>query len=353
MELIRNHLLNLQIENESDIGVCRRKTVSLSKQLGFDEVKTGEVAILVTEMVTNVIKHGGGEGRILVCEVKSGQRDKGIEIWCCDMGNGIPDLELAMSDGFTNKGTLGIGLGSIRRFSDELEINPVFLRTTGDPRLSGLEAYPNCMRALKWLPARQWQGTNRSLLVGAASRSKPGENLNGDCYTINHMSPEKTLAAVIDGLGHGKEAHLASQLVREQLALHSSLPVNLLLEKTHLSTRGTRGAVIGLAVIDTGMNKLTFSGIGNIEGFILTANGKKNLISFGGILGHKIRTPRLFEFDFHPGDMLFLFSDGITGRWNIDDLDLENHPQQIAEYIINNHARQNDDATILIVGHRK
>ena len=46
MELIREQKLTLLIENESDIGICRRKSVSLAKQIGFDDVKSGEIAII-------------------------------------------------------------------------------------------------------------------------------------------------------------------------------------------------------------------------------------------------------------------------------------------------------------------
>lgn len=346
MELVRKHILNLQIDNESDVGVCRRKSVGLAKQMGFDEVKTGEVAILVTELVTNVLKHGGGIGKILVCELENESSQKAIEVWCCDKGNGFPDLEKAITDGYTESTTLGIGLGSIRRFSDEFEINPKSLSD-----LNGLELYSHCIRSVKWLPSKKYFGSNSILDIGAVSIAKPGEKLNGDCFVIHHISATKTIVAVIDGLGHGKNAHIASQLAKEQIVLKPNLPVDALLKHIHNSIRGTRGAVIGIAGLDTENNKISFTGIGNIEGFLLTSEGKKNLLSFGGIIGHNMRTPRVFTFDFHPSDILCLYSDGITTRWNTDDINWREHPQSNAEYIYNNYSRQNDDATILILRH--
>lgn len=68
-------------------------------------------------------------------------------------------------------------------------------------------------------------------------------------------------------------------------------------------------------------------------------------------MGHNMRTPRVFEFPFNPGDFVCLYSDGITSRWKPEELDWSLHPQQIAEYILNNYARKNDDATVLIIGH--
>jgi len=50
MEVTRNHILGLPIDNDSDIGICRRKAVALATQIGFDKVKTGEIAILISEL---------------------------------------------------------------------------------------------------------------------------------------------------------------------------------------------------------------------------------------------------------------------------------------------------------------
>ncbi len=351
MEITREHILILEIENESDVGICRRKAVSLARQLGFDDVKSGEIAILVSELITNVLKHGGGRGRIMICHLTDQDFRKAIEVWCCDKGNGIPEPEKAMLDGFSEKSTLGIGLGTIRRFSDIMEINPEKLPSVNGNDFSGSGNYQNCVRIVKWVPDNKWFGTNRSLITGAVSRPKPGETLNGDSYLICHNSPSRSLAAVIDGLGHGKEAHLASSLAKEQILLKSELPVDALMKYVHQAIKGTRGAVIGIIHIDTEACKIAFTGIGNIEGFLITPTGKKNLLSFGGIVGHNIRTPRVFEFPFQPGDSICMYTDGINSRWRIDDINWSNPPQQNAELLINNHSRLNDDATILIIRH--
>lgn len=349
MEINRNQILTLLIEHESDVGICRRKSVSLAKQLGFNDVKTGEIAILVTELVTNVLKHGGRKGKILVYEAKSDDGLKAIEVWCCDAGPGIPDVEQALKDGFSNKVSLGIGLGTIRRFSDIFEINPKDTPFSNNDAINGLENYSNCIRALKWVPSKKWLGTNRAVSIGAASRPKPGENLNGDCYAVNHISSEKTIAAVFDGLGHGKEAHIASQLAKEQILLKADQPIDILLKHVNAAIRGTRGAVAGLVHVDTNLNKVRYCGIGNIEGFVYSDKEKKNLLSYGGIIGHNMRTPRIFEFDFKPGDFLCLSSDGITSRWRSEDINWQEHPQKNAEFIMSNFSRNNDDATILIM----
>lgn len=347
MKVKREQVQILSIDSDSDIGVCRRKAVALAGKMGFDEVKTGEIAILMSELGTNVLKHGGGRGRICISELTDENNRRAIEIFCCDTGKGIPDFDQAISDGFTDKFSLGIGLGSIRRFSDIFE--SVSTRDSNSPLAEFSSLFNHCLRCVKWVPELNWRSSNRKLIVGAASVCKPGETLNGDSYVIAHPGPDRTLAAVIDGLGHGKEAHLASTLLKEQVLLKSELPLSDLMNYLHQSARGTRGAVIGLTFIDTHRSILQFAGIGNIEGFVLTKEGKKSLISFGGILGHHIRSPRMFEYPFNKGDVVCLYSDGLTTRWNPDDIDWTEHPQQIAEKLLTHYSRLNDDTTVLVI----
>ena len=341
-------MMLLDIDSNADVGVCRRKAVKLATHIGFDAIKSGEVAILVSELATNVLKHGGGKGKLLMCKMQDAYNRRALEIWCCDSGIGIPDFNLALDDGFTNKNTLGIGMGTIRRFTDVFEkCSENGLTLNGTELISS--QYKHCLHIVKWLPEPLWKGVNRQLLLGAASRPKPGELLNGDSYLTVHLSATKTLAAVIDGLGHGKEAHLAATILKEQILLKSDMPLNELIQYLHNSVRGTRGAVIGLVLINTDANTLQFVGIGNIEGFVRSVSDKKSLISYGGILGHNMRTPRFFEFKFDVGDSLCMYSDGLNSRWNISDIDWKEHPQKNAEYLIQNYSRMNDDATILII----
>ncbi len=351
MEVIRNHVISFPIDNESDIGICRRKGVNLANKMGFDKVKSGEIAILISELGTNVLKHGGGKGKIVISQYENGGDNKAIEIWCCDSGNGIIDYHKSLTDGISNTKTLGIGLGTISRFSDKIEIDPEISTEFSQNFFSDKSDFSHCIRLLKWIPSKNRICVNKNLISGAASRCHPGESLNGDAYLVNHVNHDLTIVAVIDGLGHGADANKASAIAKEQILQNSELPLDNLMKQVHNSLRGTRGTTLGLAKINTETNKLLFSGIGNIESFIISREGKKNLLSFGGIMGHNMRTPRVFEFDFNPGDSLCMYSDGITTRWRHDDVTWSDPPQKNAEHILNKYSRINDDATILIISY--
>lgn len=349
MGVKRDHIQSIQIDHASDVGVCRRKASSFAKKLGFADVKMGEIAIIVSEMVSNVVKHANAKGHFVMCRVQDDHDHIGLETWCCDEGDGIANPSRVMQDGVSNKNTLGLGMGSIRRLSDEFEINPEKPDQLKYEVFSSIRTFNTCLRSRKWLPNLQWTGSSKHLELGASSRPKPGETLNGDSYAITHLSATRTLVSVIDGLGHGKEAHLASSLAKEQILLRQDSPVDVLIKQIHSALKGTRGATVALALIDSEKKTIRFTGIGNIETWVFSEIGKKGLLSYGGIIGHNMRTPKIFDVDFSPGDTLCMFSDGISTRWNCDDIEMKANTQSVAESIMNKFSKINDDASILVV----
>ena len=349
MDFVRDSLYTTSIQGDPDVGECRRKAVRLAKELGFPDLQAGEIAIVITELLTNVIRHGGEEGYCAICAFRDQENRKGLEIWCYDNGRGISRIVEALRDGYSSKGSLGIGLGSIRRLSDELNLSPkwppeILASLNLDDSAAGTLI---CSR--KWVPKKQAVVINGDVASGVASRPKPGEIFNGDAHIIAHLSEASTLAVVIDGLGHGKEAHLASHLAKESILSSPDLPLDGLLENAHAFIRGTRGATVGIARMDTASEQVSFSGIGNIEAHVISGGKRHYLLSLGGIVGHTMRTPRVFEQSFNAGNTLVLFSDGITSAWQHEFTNWQQHPQQIAEEILQTYSRESDDATILII----
>jgi len=349
MDLTRDQVHKFHVRDYSDVGACRRKAVHFAKQLGFDEVKLGEVAILTSEMISNIVLHSDASGYFFICRVQSEPELQGIEMWSCDYGKGIPDVDQAVKDGVSENPSLGIGLGSIKRLSDEFAINPDTYPSFIGSDNPGQDQVGTLIYSRKWLSKIRWVGTNKNLELGAASRPFPGEQYNGDEYAVVHLSPEETLIAVIDGLGHGEDAHKASLLAKERILGHPYLALEDLMQQVHISLRGTRGATIGLARIDTQSEKVSFLGVGNIEGRIFGEDSTQSLISLGGIVGHKMRTPQLLECEFTSDNVLVLHSDGLKSGWQNTTIACQQNLQKIAEELLSSYARNSDDATILIV----
>jgi len=76
-----------------------------------------------SELARNVLVHGGG-GTVLIEVLNDGLR-KGLKLAFQDEGPGIPDVSLAMRDGYTTGGGLGLGLSGAKRLSTDFEIESV------------------------------------------------------------------------------------------------------------------------------------------------------------------------------------------------------------------------------------
>lgn len=185
----------------------------------------------------------------------------------------------------------------------------------------------------KWLSQPGASMKKKHIEIGAASRPKPGERINGDCFLIHHLSRTETLTAVVDGLGHGIEANEASRLAVKSIKAKAYLPLPEIIRYTHETLLGTRGATIGAALIQTDSNKISFVGMGNIEARVVTSQKKHALISLRGIVGLKIRTPRIYDYIYEADNFLVLYSDGINSGWQNNYENWDKHPQQIAEDI--------------------
>src|SRR5438067_1506354 len=109
------------IAHASDVAVARRAAQKLAEELGFDEVRAGRVALVVTEAATNILKHAG-EGTLYVMRARSGVEMAGVDVLAVDNGPGIADLSFSIQDGVSSAGTAGNGLGTLRRQADEFDV---------------------------------------------------------------------------------------------------------------------------------------------------------------------------------------------------------------------------------------
>lgn len=95
---------------------------SLTEQIGFCQTDQFLAATAASELGTNIIRYAGG-GEMVVRAIERGAR-KGIEITATDQGPGIGDIDMAMQEGYsTLKGSLGMGLPTVKRLADEFQID--------------------------------------------------------------------------------------------------------------------------------------------------------------------------------------------------------------------------------------
>ncbi len=336
MEAVLNRLGKQEafhIGESSEIASARRAGNTLARNLGFDETRAGQLAIVITEAATNIVKHAR-EGEILLRSIEV-DGATGIEVLAIDRGPGMSNVALRMEDGNSTVGTYGVGLGAIGRLAAEFDIYSI-------------EGQGTVLRMALWkgangAPSSGWD-------VGAVCLPVAGETICGDALDFG-ITKHGITVAMADGLGHGPDAAAASEPAVVLASAQPSLTPAQLLNLAHNALRGTRGAAMAVASINTRTNQLLFAGVGNIAGCVFDAASRRHLMSHNGIVGSNLRKAQEFEHPWQSSAILILHSDGLGTRWDLTAYTglASRHPSVIAAVLYRDFARQRDDATVLVV----
>lgn len=111
---------SVPVRSENDVVTSRQFVRKLAQQLGFSLVDQTKMVTAASELSRNVLVYGGG-GDMQWRLRQDGMR-AGLTLSFVDQGPGIPDIELAMRDGFTTGGSLGKGLPGSKRLVNEFEL---------------------------------------------------------------------------------------------------------------------------------------------------------------------------------------------------------------------------------------
>lgn len=111
----------IPIEGHLDIISARVGGREMARDIGFDALDQARIATAISELAHNVVLYAGS-GEIRLRQITADKCARGLEIVCQDHGPGIPDLTLALQDGYSTSGRLGTGLPGVRRLMDEFEI---------------------------------------------------------------------------------------------------------------------------------------------------------------------------------------------------------------------------------------
>jgi serine/threonine-protein kinase RsbT len=111
----------LPIRTGDDVVRVRQQVRVVAAQNGLSLVDQTKLVTAASELARNALVHGGG-GTARVEVVTSGGGKPGVRIGFTDDGAGIADLDLALTDGWTSGGGLGLGLSGARRLVDEFEL---------------------------------------------------------------------------------------------------------------------------------------------------------------------------------------------------------------------------------------
>ncbi|MFI7401993.1 anti-sigma regulatory factor [Streptomyces sp. NPDC049541] len=112
---------SLPIRSDVDLAWVRQQVRQSAAELGFGLVQQTKLVTAASELARNTLVHGGG-GHVEIVPLAPGVA-KGLRLSFVDRGPGIRDVELAMTDGYTSGGGLGLGLSGAKRLVDEFEID--------------------------------------------------------------------------------------------------------------------------------------------------------------------------------------------------------------------------------------
>lgn len=192
--------------------------------------------------------------------------------------------------------------------------------------------------------------------LGVAGSLAPGEVESGDVHLV-HVLSECTLVAVIDGLGHGTEAHRAAHAAVEILR---AVPagggehVISLVQRCHAGLRKTRGAVMSLAWFNHRQELLTWIGVGNVAGALLRRNGGHGEIAFlsrAGVVGDHLPLLQASVMQVEPDDVLVMATDGLHAGFGQEEAALES-AQVTADRLLARYSKGTDDALVVVAKYR-
>lgn len=186
-------------------------------------------------------------------------------------------------------------------------------------------------------------GLNWSVTASA----KQGENHCGDTYCVE-KNGGKVLLAAIDGLGHGESAARASTRAKYLIKECNNKSLINVVNYCHKNLRNTRGVVMSLAFVDLDEQTLTWIGVGNIQGYLLSKKrfGSESIVLRHGIVGHNLTSLQASVLPISVGDVLIFTTDGVKGDF-LNAIGSLNEPNEIVEHIATDNFKQSDDSLVL------
>ncbi|HET7828491.1 MAG TPA: SpoIIE family protein phosphatase [Candidatus Limnocylindrales bacterium] len=323
----------VRVEEQSGVGDARRRSVALARDAGLGDQDQATLALVVTELATNLVKHTPAGGEMLFRAIGPA---RAVEVLAVDRGPGIEAIADALRDRYSTTGTSGTGLGAVKRLAAQFEVQST--PKAGSvvlARVGGLTPQPD------------------GIASGGVCVPKRGETVSGDAWTETVTGAVRRVI-VADGVGHGPDAARAAGEALRVFRARPETPLPELMRHLHDALRPTRGAAIAIAELDAEAQRLRFIGVGNIVAAVSappSASGatQRNLVSHPGTVGHEIRRVQEFVDDWPRGATLVLHSDGARARWSLASYPgiANRDPAVIAGVLYRDFSRGTDDVTVV------
>jgi|GEM_PF-2250757 len=329
--------VTLEIEDDYSIHSILNAALNRAKSIGMKENSLSELEVIVKELVTNVITHGGNIGKVIISHHHEDKSDV-LLLDVIDSGPGFSNFDKALEDGYSSSGSMGGGLPSIRRFSERVELinsspKGSHIRVTKRVNFSNEDNLP-------------WS-------FALFTRPFPGQTECGDQGTLIR-NQEGILLVLADGLGHGPQAAHAAKKAIEVVQNSHRLQLSELIKTLDHQLKKTRGVAISLARIRKGTKKIEWVGIGNVSGRLMSLKDgihleQKVFANFNGTIGRSVDRYKILEYAFEDDEWLMIHSDGLTRNWMSTFIESNRGtPHEVGLKVIRENSRVNDDSSLLI-----
>jgi anti-sigma regulatory factor (Ser/Thr protein kinase) len=328
-----SHVKPLPIYDEASVSSARQRVRDIGEGFNLSKELIERVALIASELAHNHLAHA----RLGYFAVKPVERRgvKGLEVIAADIGPGIGRPAHAFESASLTGDSLGSGLGAVWRIADEVEF---------DNRL----AEGACVIARKF----ETRATPLCCEVAIMGKPFPGEAISGD-DAVFFQSESEFLAAVSDGLGHGPEARQASTRAIEAVARNRRLDLHRLAITLNSELADTRGCAMSIVRFNKEDRVLESVCFGDVHSHLYRLREAHFFASIPFILGDgDLPQPRIRieTATAETGSVLVMFTDGLKSRTTLKgQLDILRQPAvAIAQYLVENHSRVDDDALVLV-----
>lgn len=331
--------LELAAKDESSQVLLRSRLRAVTRRLGLSEIARERMELVCNEMLTNQAKFARGTGLLQLWEIE--QPQPALDLYALDFGPGVADLASAVEDGYTTAGTMGRGLGAIRRLAHESEIYSLHEDRPSDSGWHGVAMWARFYT--------QGSAESAGQRYGRYSRAYHDNPVSGDLLAVLDLGV-RTRWLHLDGLGHGREAYDTVRGVDELLDEHA--PLMAILERVSERLRGGRGAVGLVGEVDLDQGRANVCGVGDMS-ITQILNGERKSVSFApGILGHAHRHVEELSLSLPSHALLISASDGLRRNWGLQSFPnlWRLAPPMIAFTLGHLIGRSNDDRSLLVIG---
>lgn len=324
--------VHLQITGPGDVPEARRAALRVASEHDLDETSRGRIAIIVTELASNLARHAERGALLIGCHsTEDGCQFEAVSV---DHGPGIADVNRCLRGGHDSG-----GLRAVRQLSSDFSIYSRVGRGT-------------VILARVWTPAMSRARANsprQRFAHAGICLAAPGRPVSADGWEIViDDAHARARVIVVDGV-HDHPAASASRL-RDTFRECIGAP-GTVLHDLHDRLRGTPGAAAVVVEADARQGTLAFAGVGSVAARIAGSRQVQSMPSVAGRLGvHDFRVDSVVM-PWPDDAAVILHSDGLATDWSIDDAPglLLCDPAVIAGWLLRDHARPDADLAIVVL----